>query len=125
MVTYQRAILAQEIVPTTALPRRVAHYIGRYGVLTLIMGDRTGAKEMQALLRQAGLSLEIVFVDEDRSSELGRRRFLLAHPGRGWQRLLPLGLRTPDRPYDDFVAVILAERYLDGSRSTRLRATNR
>ena len=52
-------------------------------------------------------------------------RFLRAHPERGWKRLLPPGLRSPDRPYDDFVAVILAERYLDGQRSTRIRSTRR
>ena len=123
VVTTQRSVLAQEIIATASLALRVAHYIGRYGIQTLIMGDRTGAKDARASIRRAGLTLEIVFVDEHRSSELGRVRYLLAHPARGWQRLLPRGLRTPDQPYDDFVAVILAERYLDGSRSTRLRAS--
>lgn len=121
IVTHQRAILAQEIAPLIALPLRIAHFIGKYGITTIVVGDRTGARETRDLIRGAGFNLEIVFVNEDRSSELGRRRFLLANPPKGWKKLLPMGLRSPERPYDDYVAVILAERYLDGSRSTRIR----
>ena len=34
--------------------------------------------------------------------------------GRGGRRLLPLGLRTPPGPVDDFAAVILGRRYIAG-----------
>lgn len=121
IVTYARDVLEREIVSTPELPLRIAYYVGRYGVQVLVMGDRTGGREARDALRKSGFQLEITFVDEDRSSELGRRRYLLDHPPSGWQRLLPLGMREPDRAYDDYVAVILAERYLDGSRSTRIR----
>lgn len=121
VVTYAREVLERDILPPATLPIRVAYYVGRYGIETVVLGDRTGCREVRDALRQAGLRLEITFVDEHRSSELGRRRFLEANPGTGWERLLPLGLRTPREPYDDFVAIILAERYLDGQRSTRMR----
>lgn len=119
VVTRAGAVLIQEIVPVCDLPLRVAHHIGRFGVETIVLGDRTGAREARSMLRQAGITLEIAFVDEDHSSEMGRRRFLMHNPPHGWRRLLPIGLREPDRPYDDFVAVILAERFLNGNRSTR------
>jgi RNase H-fold protein (predicted Holliday junction resolvase) len=121
VVTYLRETLEREIVACADLPLRVAYHVGRYGIEIIVLGDRTGAKEMRNALRQAGFRMEIAFVDEDRSSELGRRRFLLDNRGTGLNRFLPVGLRVPDRPYDDYVAIILAERYLDGSRSTRLR----
>jgi RNase H-fold protein (predicted Holliday junction resolvase) len=121
VVDYRRHVLEREIVDTRSLPLRVAHYVGRYGIETIVLGDRTGARGVRDILRRAGFQLEIAFVDEHRSSELGRRRYLERIPGKGWKRLLPIGLRVPDRPYDDFVAVILAERYLDGARSSRLR----
>jgi RNase H-fold protein (predicted Holliday junction resolvase) len=125
VVTPQRDTLAQEIIDLPTLPLRIAHFIGRFGVNLIVLGDRTGARTVREMLVRAHLGLEIVFVDEHRSSELGRQRYLQAHPPRGWQRLLPLGLRAPDGPYDDFVAIILAERYLDGQRSTRLRRKRR
>ncbi len=121
VVTYAREILEREIISTPELPLRVAYHVGRYGIDIIVLGDRTGARQVRDALRQAGFMMEIAFVDEDRSSELGRRRYLQDHRGAGLCRLLPIGLRTPDRPYDDYVAIILAERYLDGSRSTRLR----
>lgn len=125
VVTLQRDVLERAIVDTPMLPVRIAHCVGRYGIEQVVLGDRTFAREVADLVRSAGLRLHIAFVDEHRSSELGRQRYLAEHPGRGWQRLLPAGLRCPDCPYDDYVAVILAERYLDGQRSTRLRAGRR
>jgi len=125
VVTLRREVLDRGIIDTPQLPVRVAHYVGRFGIETVVLGDRTYAREVAALIRSAGLRLEIVFVDEHRSSELGRQRYLIAHPGRGWRRLLPIGLRSPSRPYDDYVAIILAERYLDGRRSTRMRPGKR
>lgn len=121
VVTPGRETLEREIISTAELPLRVAYHVGRYGIETIVLGDRTGARAVRDALRQAGFLLEIAFVDEDHSSELGRRRYLQEHRGSGLSRLLPTGLRSPDRPYDDYVAIILAERYLDGSRSTRLR----
>lgn len=121
VVTYARAVLEREIIPLASLPLRVAYHVGRYGIELIVLGDRTGARDVRDLLRQAGFLLDIAFVNEDRSSELGRQRFLLENHGVGLSRFLPIGLRSPDRPFDDYVAIILAERYLDGSRSTRLR----
>lgn len=121
VVTYAREVLAREIIALDALHMRVAHYIGRYGIVIIVVGDRTGAREVRELLRRGGFQQEVAFVDEDRSSEMGRQRYLTDHPGKGWRRLLPRGLRSPDRPFDDYVAVILAERYLDGKSSIRLR----
>jgi len=125
VVTLQREVLERAIIDTPQLPVRLAHYVGRYAIETVVLGDRTFAREVANLIRSAGLRLDIVFVDEHHSSELGRHRYLIEHPGRGWRRLIPLGLRSPNRPYDDYVAIILAERYLDGRRSTRLRKVKR
>jgi len=121
IVTLQRKVLEKEITPLSILHLRVSYFIGKYGITTIVLGDRTGARDTRALLRASGFNIEITYVNEHRSSELGRVRFLKDHPARGWHCLLPLSMRSPDCPYDDYVAVILAERYLDGSRSTRLR----
>ncbi|HEX2952324.1 MAG TPA: pre-16S rRNA-processing nuclease YqgF [Armatimonadota bacterium] len=125
VVTYGRNVLEREIISTADLPMRIAYHVGRYGIDIIVMGDRTGAREVRDSLRKAGFRMEMAFVDEDHSSEMGRRRFLLDNRGTGLNRLLPVGLRSPDRPYDDYVAVILAERYLDGSRSTRIRRSRK
>jgi hypothetical protein len=51
-------------------------------------------------------------VDERSSSQQARQRYWDLYPARGCQRLVPRGMRTPPRPIDDIVALILLERYL-------------
>jgi len=119
VVKKDRIVLEKEIIRTESLNGVVSYLIGKYGSEIIVLGDRTYSKNIYNMLRQSGFRMDIIFVDEDRSSELGRRKFLLDNPAKGFAKLLPLGLRSPDRPYDDYVAIILAERYLDGIRSLR------
>ncbi|MDP7423155.1 MAG: resolvase, partial [bacterium] len=56
-------------------------------------------------------------VDERESTLEGRRRYFQEHPPRGLWRLVPLSLRYPPEPFDDLVAVILAERFFSSHMS--------
>jgi hypothetical protein len=56
--------------------------------------------------------MRIVLVDEKGTSLLARERYLKENPPAGWRRLLPSGMQIPKEPYDDYAALLLAERYL-------------
>ena len=78
-------------------------------------GTRHGKchEEISALLPA---SLPLHLVDEKHTSERARARFVRENRPSGlFARLMPVALRTPDRPYDDYVAVILAEEWLNGA----------
>ena len=94
-------------------PEEIGSILAGYAVRELVVGDRTGAEKLLERLLLSGIlrGLRIWLVDENLSSVEGRRRFLLENR-RGWRRFWPVGLQSPWRPYDDFVAVILGERYL-------------
>ena len=80
----------------------------------LVIGDGTGSEKFAMRLRKAGVVDKVAdldFVDEYRSSEEARRIYLEKNRT-GWRRLVPIGLQTPDVPIDDFVAEVLARRYL-------------
>ncbi|MEI6518658.1 MAG: pre-16S rRNA-processing nuclease YqgF [bacterium] len=121
VVTRDGEVIVREIIPVNDITKRISYYLGRYGVRNIVLGDRTGSRNIRELIRSAGISNDVAFVDEDHSSEIARKRWLIEHPGKGLARLLPIGMRTPDEPIDDYVAVILAERYLAGWGSTRRR----
>ncbi|MEW6227518.1 MAG: pre-16S rRNA-processing nuclease YqgF [Bacillota bacterium] len=128
-------VAEREIAPAQNVAGRVYELARRYGTTTVVLGDRTSSKALareieasapveapgRALHRSedaqapdvydAGPRLEIMFVDEHLSSVEGRKRYLLDHPPRGLGRLIPLSLRTPGEPFDDYVAVVLAERF--------------
>jgi len=112
-------VLDRAIVATGEVAQKVAQLIREHRVEQVIVGDRTAAREVVRALAGADLPRAPVLVDEHRSSEQGRRRFFRDNPRRGWRRLLPLALQTPSRPYDDYVAILLAERYLAEQRPER------
>lgn len=75
---------------------------------SVIVGDKTNSQQVRQTLAVLGLPLRTI--DEHNSSREGRNRFLKDHTS-GLARLIPIGLRVPDRPFDDYVAVVLAERF--------------
>lgn len=100
-------VLLRAIVDVEAICDRVREHAGGAGTV-VVVGNGTGSARILETLRKAGCQVEEV--DETHTSELARQRYLADHPERGWRRLLPMGLRTPREPYDDYVALILAER---------------
>lgn len=105
------AILLRSIVAASDVLQEVRELIGRYAPVTLVVGGGTGSKPLLRALEEAGLSIPVLRVDEAHTSEEARARYVRENPALGLQKLLPRSLRTPPFPYDDYVAVILAERY--------------
>ena len=89
-------ILHQEIVLTEQLVIRVRELRAQHSPTQLLMGNGTQSKALAALLPDA------VLVPEAYTSQRARQRLIAARPW--WKRWLPL-----TKPYDDHVAVILAE----------------
>lgn len=115
LVATDGRVLAQAVVPPAEVVERLRSWQAEWGLSAIVLGDRTGSRRFLATITAAGLAgpaCPVVTVDEHLSTQEARRRYLTTHPGRGLARFLPVSLRTPDRPVDDYVAVILAERYL-------------
>jgi RNase H-fold protein (predicted Holliday junction resolvase) len=102
-----RAVLAREGIDQVILDLAL-----EYAVCALVLGNGTGSEEMAESLKAAGLSVPVESVDEAYSTLKARELFFAENPRRGLRRLIPVGLLTPDRPYDDYVAVILGKEYL-------------
>ncbi len=115
LVRCDGCVLHKAVVPAGEIGQVVARLLEDYPCSALALGDRTAASDIEAVIGER-VQVEAVFVDEHRSTEQGRRRYFRDNPPRGWRRLLPIGLQTPPCPYDDYVAVVLAERYLDSLR---------
>jgi RNase H-fold protein (predicted Holliday junction resolvase) len=112
VLTAEGRVLYQAVVPAGEIGAAAAAAIAAHGVTRLLLGDRTAGADVRERLKTSRVSLPLTLVDEHRSSEEGRRRYFQENRRKGWRRLLPLGLQTPPAPYDDYVAIILAERYL-------------
>lgn len=108
-------VLARQVVATAELPPVLRHLMATCPVTHLVIGDRTGSRRVRALLEELAGGRPVISMDEHLTSLHARRRYFLENPPRGLRRLIPPGLRIPPCPVDDYVAVILAERYLKGN----------
>ncbi|NLM69901.1 MAG: pre-16S rRNA-processing nuclease YqgF [Firmicutes bacterium] len=106
--------LLQEVVARASIMERLSSIMPASG--PIVVGDRTGSKTFIQELKAAipAAANRIVTVNEHLSSVEARSLYWQNNPPRGWRRLLPVSLQTPPVPIDDYVAVILAHRYLDG-----------
>jgi RNase H-fold protein (predicted Holliday junction resolvase) len=105
--------LAMGIVPIEELGARLRAIVARTPVALAAIGRGTNAAAVAAAVRELGLPFELV--DERETTLRARARFFADHPPRGWKRLIPAGMLLPDRPIDDYAAVLIAERFLKGS----------
>ena len=104
-------VLYQGVTTTADLRGLLADLAGRYQPGTVVVGNGTNSAEIVRIVERAQAA-PVVTIDEKFSTILARDRFFRQNPPRGLRRLIPLSLQTPSRPYDDYVAVILAEKYL-------------
>jgi RNase H-fold protein (predicted Holliday junction resolvase) len=104
-------ILCQRVMATEKLITEVNAAKADYGFSRLLIGNGTTSKEAQGKLAQIA-ALEVIVRDEYRTTELAKKEYWKANPPKGWRRLIPVTMQVPPVPVDDFVAVILARRYL-------------
>jgi RNase H-fold protein (predicted Holliday junction resolvase) len=108
--------LDKGICPVASLAQQLRSVVALHMPPVIALGRGTNAKPIAAAL--AALGLPIRWVNEYETTRHARELFFSDHPPRGWQRLLPRGLQVPDRPIDDYAAILIGRRYLgepDGS----------
>ena len=105
-------VLLQRVIATEQLEEEAKAVLAVYGPSCFLLGNGTTSKKAESRLRSAIHPLPVQVVDEYRTTELARKEYWKATPPSGWRRLLPTSMQVPPVPVDDFVAVLLAKRYL-------------
>jgi len=113
VVSRQQGPLYREVVSLAKLPEIVRRIAAQFAIDEVAMGDCTGAEQTREQLAQAGIDTPVTTVSEELTSMLARQRYWEDNPPRGFARLIPLGLRVPPQPVDDYAALIIAERLLE------------
>jgi len=108
-----RGVLYQKVIDTLELTKTVEELIEKYQVHTIIMGNGTSSIQAKKQLETSpvGKQITLELVDEYRTTDAAKIRYWQDNPPRGFRRLLPTTMQVPPVPVDDYVAVILAERY--------------
>jgi len=105
-------VVARAVVSVRQLDELIADWSSRYGVERILVGDRTGSKAIVRLVASAVRDVPLTLVAETGTTLDARKRYFRDHPPEGWRRFIPLTLQVPLEPYDDYAAVVLAERFM-------------
>ena len=81
----------------------------------ILIGSGTGSRALAGRLLARGLEPQIV--DETATTLEAKGLYYRHHPPRGLARLLPLGMRSPAVPLDDYAAYAIALRWLSALQS--------
>lgn len=111
------AVLWRSVCSTSELEDYLYEAIRLYPPDQVVVGNGTGSEFILRRVRTAVDPLKAELVDERDTTLLAREYYWRVNRRRGWRKLIPQSMQVPPEPYDDFVAIILAERALIGMRA--------
>jgi len=111
-VVSRAGIFVKQVVATPKLTAAIGKLCVSYPIAVLVMGNGTTSKAAQLQIKAAFPAMPLQICDEYRTTDAAKIRYWQENPPRGWKRFLPTTMQVPPVPVDDYVAVILAERYL-------------
>ncbi len=104
--------LERRVVETARLTLAVGDLLARRPEIErLLLGNATHSATLRKALAAAFPFIPLELVDEWNTSARAKARFVAENPAPGWRRLLPRGMRSPEAPFDDYAALLLAEDY--------------
>lgn len=120
VVAFDGAIEKRLVVPTLVLQEEIFSILATGKIQILLCGDGTGSVEQAVMLQKLAQLHEVEFliVDEKHTTEQARKLYWQQQPPKGWRRLFPTSMQTPPVPVDDYVAVLLAWKYLNEERTS-------
>lgn len=105
-------VLERAVVATVRLADELTARAIKFRPELILLGNGTTSRAAEETIRAALSDIPVAIVDEYRTTDEAKVAYWKAHPPTGWRRFLPTGMQVPPEPVDDFVAVILAQRYL-------------
>lgn len=115
VVEREGLVLHKRVILRSQLTDVASELVKQYPVTRIVVGNGTTSKEVMVLLGNLiihGRDLSVIKVDEYRSTDEARAYYWVENPPKGWKKLIPVSMQVPPVPVDDYVAVILAKRYL-------------
>lgn len=104
------SVLFKKVLPTSSISEEITPLLTSFSPLCVIIGNGTCFKRLKEQLLEL-CKLPICTIDEKHTTEEARKRYFVENPPRGLAKLIPKGMLLPPVPYDDYAAILLAERY--------------
>ena len=105
-------ILEHKIINSKELIQSIKYLLSQYNIEILVMGNGTSSKKKYDLLKQEFTEINIVLVNEYRTTDEARKLYFQENPPKGWKKLIPLSMQVPPVPVDDYAAIVIGRKYL-------------
>ena len=105
-------VLEQAVIATVLLADEMTARVKEFRPERILLGNGTTSRTAEETIREAIPDVPVEIVDEYRTTDDARIAYWKANPPSGWRRFFPTSMQVPPAPVDDYVAVILARRYL-------------
>jgi|LDZU01.1.fsa_nt_gi RNase H-fold protein (predicted Holliday junction resolvase) len=99
------------IVENKELIHKIGMYLEKHSIRHIVVGSGTNSREIKKRINNKVSGINIIEIPEKDSTIEARKRYFDYHPPAGFLKLFPKTFLIPPRPYDDFAALIIAERF--------------
>lgn len=103
-------IVFKGIFNFSSLKEELKKIIEAYRPEAVILGGGTYSKKNKQVIQEIS-NLNLIIIDEKYTTQLAKFKYFKDHPPRGFWKIIPLSLQVPKEPYDDYAAIIIAEKY--------------
>jgi RNase H-fold protein (predicted Holliday junction resolvase) len=100
-----------EVVEKEELIQEVKIFINKYSINNILIGGGTNSKEITSTIKNRFPGITVIEIAEKDTTMQARKRYFDYNPPNGFSKILPRSFLIPARPYDDFAALIIAERF--------------
>jgi len=109
--------ISGDVVDNKNIVEKIKICLNRYNIENIIIGSGTNSANIFDIVKKNFSEIRISKVVEKNTTLEARKRYFEYNPPKGVLKLIPVSFLIPPRPYDDFAAFVIAERFFkDNSR---------
>ncbi len=107
----EKKVYEKGITPTSNLVTYLKKRLNKYSIALVVLGDGTFSDQIKKLLLE-NFKFPVKMINETNTTFEAEKRYR-QEKLKGWERLLSFVTWKPAEPVDDYVAVLLGERFLE------------
>jgi len=100
-----------EVVENKELICKIGMHLEKHKISNILIGSGTNSGETKKRIKEKFSGIIIIEISEKNSTMQARRRYFDYYPPVGFLKIFPKSFLIPPCPYDDFAALIIAERF--------------
>lgn len=104
-------LIEGEVVENKELIYKIGIHLEKHSISNILIGSGTNSGEIKKRIKENFFGIRIIEIPEKNSTMQARKRYFDYYPPAGFLKIFPKSFLVPPCPYDDFAALVIAERF--------------